>query len=58
MGRLERNEFRFAPPLNRTPLIPAEAGIQFLIKIRPKSWARYERRYSRSLRRIEPMMLE
>jgi hypothetical protein len=25
---LERDEFRFAPPLNQSPFVPAEAGTQ------------------------------
>src|SRR5262245_52307289 len=34
---LERDEFRFAPPLNQSPFVPAEAGTQGP-RTRPKSW--------------------
>jgi hypothetical protein len=34
---LKRDEFRFAPPLNQSPLVPAKAGIQGL-RTRPKCW--------------------
>src|SRR5215475_505209 len=34
---LERDEFRFVPPLNQSPFVPAEAGTQGP-RIRPKDW--------------------
>src|SRR5215831_18786651 len=34
---LKRNEFRFAPPLNKSPFVPAEAGTQGP-RTRPKNW--------------------
>ena len=36
-SKRERDEFRFAPPLNQSPFVPAEAGTQEP-RTRPKNW--------------------